>query len=180
MGNSTLKLTRRKLCHAKGVSIDKIPTLRSHDTANPPPSKEITGITRSNQPQQSTSSRSTPTQMALSTAGPSPSLQLPSPALAPDYFASFPSSLSRSTPNISRRPSPLTEKVGTGKTSYTLSREYQSHTYPSLLRPHQTPKVDYPPSWQETCHVTIACGNEIKLSIAVVEGGRENTAFWVL
>lgn len=30
-------------CH--GVSIDKIPTLRSPDTANPPPSKEITGIT---------------------------------------------------------------------------------------------------------------------------------------
>lgn len=60
-------------CH--GVSIDKIPTLRSLDTANLPPSKEITGIPRSNQPQQSASTRSTPTQMALSTAGPSPSLE---------------------------------------------------------------------------------------------------------
>ena len=62
-----------KSCH--GVCIDKIPTLRSLDIANLPPSKEITGITRSNQPQQSASTRSTPTQMALSTAGPSPSLE---------------------------------------------------------------------------------------------------------
>lgn len=146
MGRITLKSTRRKSCHAKGVSIDKIPTLHSHDTVHPPPSKEITGITRSNQPQQSASTRSTPTQMALSTAGPSPSLELPSPALTPDYLTSFPSSLSCSTPNISRRPLPLTEKVGTGKTSYSLSREYHSHTYPSLLRSHQTPRGDFPPS----------------------------------
>lgn len=94
--------------------------------------------------------------MALSTAGPSPSLELPSPALTPDYLTSFPSSLLCSTPNISRRPLPLTERVGTGKTSYSLSREYHSHTYPSLLRSHQTPRGDFPPSWQEMCHVTIA------------------------
>lgn len=85
-------------CH--GVSIDKIPTLRSLDTANPPPSKKITGITRSNQPQQSASTISTPTQMALCTAGPSPSLERPSPALTPDYLTSFPSFLPHSTPTF--------------------------------------------------------------------------------
>lgn len=44
-------------CHS---SSDKIPTLRSHDTANAPPSKEMTGINGSNQPQQSAPTRSTP------------------------------------------------------------------------------------------------------------------------
>lgn len=42
MGNITLKSTRRESCRAKGVPLDKIPNLRSHDTTNPPPSKEIT------------------------------------------------------------------------------------------------------------------------------------------
>lgn len=87
-----------------------------------------------------------PTQMALNTTGPSPSLELLNPALTPDYLTSFPSFLPYSTPGIPRQPSPLTEKVATRQTSYTLSGKYQSHTYPSLLRSHQTPKGDYPPS----------------------------------
>lgn len=87
-----------------------------------------------------------PTQMALSTAGPSPSLELLNPALTPDYLTSFLSFLPCSTPDVSRQPSPLTEKVGKRQTSYTLSGKYQSHTYPSLLRSHQTPRGGYPPS----------------------------------
>lgn len=102
---------RRQLCYANGVSIDQIPTLHSHDTANPPSSKEINRNHRSNKPQQSPSTRSTPTQMAQNTAGPSPSLELPSPALTPDYLTSFPTSLPGSIPAVSRQPSPLTKKL---------------------------------------------------------------------
>lgn len=96
---------------ANGVSIDQIPTLHSHDTANPPSSKEINRNHRSNQPQQSASTRSTPTQKAQNTAGPSPSLELPSSALTTDYLTSFLFSLPGSTPAVSRQPSPLTKKI---------------------------------------------------------------------
>lgn len=130
MGTITLNSTRRKPCHAKDVSIDKIPTVCSHDTANPPPSKEMHRNHHSNQPQQSASTRSTPTQMALNTAGPSPSLELPSPALTPDYLTSFSSSLSCAIPGTSRQPWPLTERGETRQTSNTLGIARATHTRP--------------------------------------------------
>lgn len=130
MGNITLKSTRKESCHAKGVSIDKIPTLHSHDTANPPHSKEITGITPSNQPRHSASTGSTPTQMALSTRGPKPLPGAASPALYPHYLTSFPSSLPCSTPGISRQPSPLRELVGTDFLYFVREVPKPQHTRP--------------------------------------------------
>jgi hypothetical protein len=52
-------------------------------------------------------------------------------------------------------------------------RGVPGHTYPSLLRSHQTPMGDFPPSWQEACHVTITSWNEIELGIPLVEGERQ-------
>lgn len=130
MGNTTLKSTRKESCHVKGISIDKIPTLHSHDTANPPSSKEITGITHSNQPQHSASTWSTPTQMALSTRGPKPLPGVASPALYPNYLTSFPSSLPCSTPGISRQPSPLKEMVRTDFLYFVREVPGPQHTRP--------------------------------------------------
>ncbi|KAM7225449.1 hypothetical protein CapIbe_023426 [Capra ibex] len=107
-------------CH--GVSIDKIPTLRSPDTANPPPSKEITG----NHPQQPTSAiginHIDPYSNGAMHRGSKPLPGAPKSRVdsrLPHFLSVLPPTLD---PNISRRPSLLTEKVGMGQTSYTLSR----------------------------------------------------------
>lgn len=204
MGNITLWSTRKESCLSKGVAIAKITTLHSHDTANPPPSKEIKRITHSNQPEHSASTGSTPTQMALSTGSPKPRVPRPkprvsrpkprgprsqatspsplpgaaSPALYPDYLTSLPSSLPSSTWRFSR--TLATERDGRNRLPILRQGSTRATTYPSLLRSHQTPKGDHPPSSQETCHVTTACENEIKLRIALVEKGSGNSAFWVL
>lgn len=83
-GNIILESTRRESQrHVKGASIDKNPTLHSHDTATHLPLRKLqespaaTNLSNRHRPDRP------PTQMALSTSGPSPSLELPSPALTP-------------------------------------------------------------------------------------------------